>query len=148
MGEAQIRLSLSHSRGWVAAVASTEPCGIDIEAPAVSIPWRALDALETDWVRAQPSPESAFTQLWVRKEATFKTGLLRAADPTQVSVWPLVRGATGTIVPTIAWRSDGNHDEVFGCVAALTDDVRVVTADQLRLSVSPRGSECSSGGAR
>lgn len=82
-GEPQTYLSLSHTRGWVAAVASTRPCGIDIELEAESIPWRTLSVAEADWVRQHASPHTAFTQLWVCKEATFKTGTTSGADTSK-----------------------------------------------------------------
>ena len=67
------QVSLSHARGYVAAVAATRRCGIDVEMVSRG-PDRALSRRETAWVVAQEDAAYAFTRLWVRKEALVKAG--------------------------------------------------------------------------
>lgn len=75
----RVSLSLSHTRAHVAAVASADGrCGIDVESVHEGPPpGRSLTAREAEWVRLQADPESAFTRLWVRKEALVKAGVAR-----------------------------------------------------------------------
>lgn len=73
-----VHVSLSHTRGWVAAIAAERPCGIDIErvrpvSPAVVR--RVLARSEQAWVAEQPDPVRAFATLWARKEALVKAGI-------------------------------------------------------------------------
>ncbi|MFE6648975.1 4'-phosphopantetheinyl transferase family protein [Nocardioides sp. NPDC057772] len=72
-GGRAVRVSLSHARGQVAAVASTRRCGIDVERISRG-PDRALSAREVAWVAGQSDAAYAFTRLWVRKEALVKAG--------------------------------------------------------------------------
>ena len=68
-----LQVSLSHARGYVAAVAATRACGIDVEAISRG-PDRALSEREAVWVGEQEDAAYAFTRLWVRKEALVKAG--------------------------------------------------------------------------
>lgn len=72
-GAEAVRVSLSHARGRVAAVAATRRCGIDVERISRG-PDRALSPRETAWVAGQEDAAYAFTRLWVRKEALVKAG--------------------------------------------------------------------------
>jgi 4'-phosphopantetheinyl transferase len=72
-GAASVRVSLSHTRGQVAAVAATRGCGIDVEKVSRG-PDRALAPREVAWVVGQEDAAYAFTRLWVRKEALVKAG--------------------------------------------------------------------------
>ncbi|MFJ9390354.1 4'-phosphopantetheinyl transferase family protein [Nocardioides sp. NPDC101246] len=72
-GAAAIRVSLSHTRGQVAAVAAGRRCGIDVEKVSRG-PDRALSPREAAWVEGQEDAAYAFTRLWVRKEALVKAG--------------------------------------------------------------------------
>lgn len=79
---ADIHISLSHTRGWVAAVAAEQPVGVDVERvrPVVAgVLTRTLSEAEQAWLRCQPDPERAFARLWVRKEALVKAGHGRLA---------------------------------------------------------------------
>ncbi|MFT4082359.1 MAG: 4'-phosphopantetheinyl transferase superfamily protein [Nocardioides sp.] len=74
--EGGVRVSLSHTRGHVAAIAAPTPCGIDVElVRAGAPPAGVLTPRETSWVERQPDPARAFTGLWVRKEALIKAGV-------------------------------------------------------------------------
>lgn len=74
-GHPQIWVSLSHTRGCVAAIAASQPCGIDVEVRRTRPPVSgALTAEEARWVERQSDPD-AFTRLWVRKEALVKAGV-------------------------------------------------------------------------
>ncbi|MEU6134487.1 4'-phosphopantetheinyl transferase superfamily protein [Nocardioides sp. NPDC047086] len=70
---AAVRVSLSHTRGQVAAVAAGRGCGIDVEKVSRG-PDRALSRREAAWVAGQEDAAYAFTRLWVRKEALVKAG--------------------------------------------------------------------------
>ena len=72
-GADAVRVSLSHARGQVAAVAATRRCGIDVEKVSRG-PDRALSPREAAWVAGQEDAAYAFTRLWVRKEALVKAG--------------------------------------------------------------------------
>jgi len=72
-GAEAVRVSLSHARGQVAAVAATRRCGIDVEKVSRG-PDRALSPREVAWVAGQVDAAYAFTRLWVRKEALVKAG--------------------------------------------------------------------------
>jgi 4'-phosphopantetheinyl transferase len=77
-----LHLSLSHSRGRVAAAAGYTPVGVDVEGPenASADPpllARVLNDRERALVREHPRPERAFLRLWVRKEALVKIGAAR-----------------------------------------------------------------------
>jgi 4'-phosphopantetheinyl transferase len=69
-------VSWSHADGAVAAVAATDPCGIDVEprgAPLdpVLLP-QVLTPRERARVGAAAVPEDEFLRLWMRKEALVK----------------------------------------------------------------------------
>ena len=83
-GQPQLWVSLSHTRGHVAAVAATAACGIDIERVAGSIPRVAVTPRERTWLDAETDPLRAFTRLWVRKEALVKAGV--ADEPGTLDV--------------------------------------------------------------
>ncbi|MFT3875160.1 MAG: 4'-phosphopantetheinyl transferase superfamily protein [Propioniciclava sp.] len=97
LGSPGVYVSLSHTRGWVAACAAFVPCGIDVEvirpvAPIASV----LTGYERAWMAAQPDAQATFLRLWVRKEALVKAGFgtldhLAGLDalrpPGQVSDW-------------------------------------------------------------
>lgn len=69
-------MSLSHTRGQVAAAAAWLPCGIDVELIRPVQPIRsALAPGEEMWLSQQPDVGAAFLRLWVRKEAMVKAGL-------------------------------------------------------------------------
>ncbi|NYJ00154.1 phosphopantetheinyl transferase [Nocardioides thalensis] len=78
VGAPDVHVSLSHTRGWVAAMASDAPCGIDVEQVrevSAGVPRRVLSAAEQAWVADQGDPTRAFAVLWARKEALVKAGV-------------------------------------------------------------------------
>ncbi len=83
----EIAVSLSHTRGHVAAAAGVAPIGVDIEIdrryPADLVPV-VLAAGEVRLVQAAPVPSAAFLGFWVRKEALVKVG--RVTLDTMASV--------------------------------------------------------------
>ncbi|WP_369389838.1 4'-phosphopantetheinyl transferase superfamily protein [Streptomyces sp. CG1] len=75
-----VGVSLSHTRGAVAAAAGPGPVGVDVEdasdavfSPRVAA--RVLAPAELAVVHADPDPARAFLRLWVRKEALVKVGV-------------------------------------------------------------------------
>lgn len=82
-GRPDIHVSLSHTRGWVAALAADAVCGIDVEAPrpvSEALRRRMLTADDLARVAAGPDPDLAFTRLWAVKEALVKAGALGLHD--------------------------------------------------------------------
>ncbi|GEL94304.1 4'-phosphopantetheinyl transferase family protein [Cellulomonas composti] len=82
-GHDGLAVSLSHTRGYVAALAvvvgpgpdaGTPRVGVDVER-AQAVPASAFSSAERHWVEASASPEHAATDLWVRKEALIKAGV-------------------------------------------------------------------------
>lgn len=77
-----VHVSLSRSRGRVAATAAHSPVGIDLERsdrrqlPDDALMATVLAPAETEIVRAAFDPSRAFLRYWVRKEALVKAGLL------------------------------------------------------------------------
>ncbi|MFT3971410.1 MAG: 4'-phosphopantetheinyl transferase superfamily protein [Micropruina sp.] len=90
-GEPEVRVSLSHTRGFVAAVAATAACGIDVEHVAGSIPRTAVTPGERAWLDTTADPLQGFTRLWVRKEALVKAGV--ADEPGALDVLGPAAGA-------------------------------------------------------
>ena len=92
----ELAVSLSHSRGHVAACAGTGPIGIDIESATRGAQLTPIDKVltpgEATLVNAAAQPGLAFLDFWVRKEALIKAGLATldsletvdlSADPTR-----------------------------------------------------------------
>ena len=106
---APVHVSLSHSHGWVAAAASGNPVGVDIEARLLS-----PEALRTtaprvctpgEWatVRACADPPARFARLWVVKESLVKLGVttldgLRDLDVGRAALAPDGQPATEDVV--------------------------------------------------
>lgn len=89
VGAPEVHVSLSHTRGWVAAMASGGPCGIDVEQVrevSAGVPRRVLSAAEQAWVADQPDPTRAFAVLWARKEALVKAGVGSIDDAARLGV--------------------------------------------------------------
>lgn len=89
VGAPDLHVSLSHTRGWVAAVAAHAPCGIDVEEVRevrAGVPRRVLSDVEQGWVAEQPDRVSAFARLWARKEAFVKAGLGSIDDAARIRV--------------------------------------------------------------
>lgn len=100
VGSPQLHVSLSHSRRHVAAVASYDVCGIDVEDVPRRWPAAALSSREAAWVGEQPDETAAFTRLWVRKEALAKAGHGALADASGTCVVSPAEGeAEGVVGP-------------------------------------------------
>ncbi|MFT4265543.1 MAG: 4'-phosphopantetheinyl transferase superfamily protein [Nocardioides sp.] len=76
-GRLEVHVSLSHTRGWIAAMAAGGRCGIDVEEVRPlgdSVLRRFLSDAEQAWLAAQPDRVAAGVRVWARKEARFKAG--------------------------------------------------------------------------
>lgn len=80
-----VHVAWSHTAGVVAAVAATEPCGIDVE-PVDQVVASALTPGEAAWVAVQPAPGVAFARLWTRKEALVKAGVVTLEGAVRTDV--------------------------------------------------------------
>ncbi|HMS36396.1 MAG TPA: 4'-phosphopantetheinyl transferase superfamily protein [Arachnia sp.] len=116
-GVPDVHVSLSHSRGIVAASAAGPACGVDVEPLRPIAP---IDAALTDaermWLAAQagtersrdpdqPGLSGAFLRLWVRKEALVKAGFGTLNDPRSLD-------AVNPPVPVTDW-TDGRAVGAF-----------------------------------
>lgn len=119
IGEPGVLVSLSHTRGFVAAVAATAPCGIDVQTVATSVPHTAVTVPERAWLEAQPDPLPAFTRLWVRKESLVKAGA--ADDPASIDVLdasgPAGRVAGFALTDWAGPLDPSGRPTAFGCLA-------------------------------
>lgn len=129
-------VSLSHTRGHVAASASTAAAGVDVERldrrRLHGLEDIALTTAEGRFMRAAPDPRRALLDLWVRKEALIKA---RAADLGHLQKIDLVRHGRvaddwedlrlaswhdGRVIAACAattaapWRSFAGRDHRFG----------------------------------
>ncbi|KAA1380692.1 4'-phosphopantetheinyl transferase family protein [Aeromicrobium fastidiosum] len=86
-GRGDVSISLSHTRGHVAAVAHWVGCGIDVERlDRPGPPRSALTVREQGWIDSQEEPRASAIRVWVRKEALIKSGVgtLDAARSVEV----------------------------------------------------------------
>jgi phosphopantetheinyl transferase len=121
-----IKVSLSHTRGQVAAVAAGRRCGIDVEKVSRG-PDRALSPREAAWVAGQEDAAYAFTRLWVRKEALVKAGHGTMAAAQRLDV--LSGGPSGDIpagqvgeVRLTQWEGSGFLGAVAICADMWTEN--------------------------
>ena len=80
-GLPEVHISLSHTRGVVAAAAGWQRVGVDVERATVPdaplrVADRVLSAAETRMMRAAERPHRFFLRQWVRKESLVKIGEL------------------------------------------------------------------------
>ncbi|WP_300677205.1 4'-phosphopantetheinyl transferase superfamily protein [Nocardioides sp.] len=74
-GREDLHVSLSHSHRFVAAMAASRPCGIDVQQIG-RVPDRALTGRE----RSHAGDDRARSRLWARKEALIKAGVATLDD--------------------------------------------------------------------
>ncbi len=75
--------SLSHSAGWVAAVVSKKPVGVDVqrvEARIVRLSAKFMKREEVRFWEQHDHNKEVYTLYWAGKEAVYKAGGLRAVD--------------------------------------------------------------------
>lgn len=102
-----VHVSLSHTRGHVAAAAAWTPCGVDVERlRPIAPPPLALSPAESRWLAAQDDP-AAFLRLWVRKEALVKAGFARPDRLAEVDALEVVPDAD---------VADWSDDEAVGAL--------------------------------
>lgn len=89
-GRTDVHLSMAHSVGWVAAMASHSACGIDVEnveaLRRVGIVDSVLTPSERQWVGEAPDGVRAFARLWVRKEALVKAGAAQLSEVASIDL--------------------------------------------------------------
>lgn len=88
-GSSGLHISWSHAAGWVAAVVSEQPCGIDVEPVSDRGPlFNVLTLEEQQEVRsvsAGSAQSRAFLRLWVRKEALVKAAGTGLSEPAALA---------------------------------------------------------------
>ncbi|MFT4225059.1 4'-phosphopantetheinyl transferase family protein [Micropruina sp.] len=131
VGQPEVWVSLSHTRGHVAAVAATSECGIDVERIAGSIPRTAVTPREQAWLDTAADPLLEFTRLWVRKEALVKVGV--ADEPGRIDVLgPDIAPAPATRIGGFAltdWAGPTDalgRPAVWGCVVVRADSLQPI----------------------
>ena len=89
-------VSFSHAADYVAAVAATGPVGVDIEDGACRVPLiqSVLSAGEREGLVAAEDPDFSALELWTRKEAMVKLGVLELDGFGSIDA----RGDTATVV--------------------------------------------------
>lgn len=105
-----VHISLSHTRGVVAAAAGREPVGIDVErqstsASAPGVLRQVLTATEIELLDRHPYPEAAFLRHWVRKEALVKVGRATLDTLHRLDLSALL-AEEGTLPVRTAWFGD------------------------------------------
>lgn len=100
VGHPELFVSLSHTRDRVAAIASTRPCGVDVEPvrPVMdSVRRLVLTDAEAQLVAESADPATTFARLWVAKETMVKAGLgnLSTAQDWPALTAPVIRQWTG-----------------------------------------------------
>ena len=75
-------ISFSHTKQYVAVIASDVPVGIDIESfrkDNIALVSRTMNPAEAEWIYSSSDPVETFTQFWTQKEAVVKlrgTGII------------------------------------------------------------------------
>ncbi|WP_051871242.1 4'-phosphopantetheinyl transferase family protein [Streptomyces sclerotialus] len=123
-------VSLTHTRGRVAAAAAPGPVGIDLETdPGGPLDWRvahrACTERELAALRRHDRPLRAFLRQWVRKESLVKVGVATLDELSRLDL-PVY----GQEPPRWgAWRlTDWAAGDAVGCVAA-QEDMRLTLLD-------------------
>ncbi|MFC6598077.1 4'-phosphopantetheinyl transferase family protein [Kitasatospora paranensis] len=138
-GRPEVRLSMSHTEGVVAAAAGPVPVGVDVELLQTrgslgDMHQRVLTDAESAAVAAHTDPAGAFLRQWVRKEAIIKIGRATLDTLREVDLSALPLDEPG---PEPARHRHGDlhlvdlADRRRGVLAAVvsTADVRIGTAD-------------------
>jgi 4'-phosphopantetheinyl transferase len=104
-----IHLSLSHTRGFVAAAAAVQPIGVDVERGDRAVSSRVerllLTPLERVAVSRAANPDGAVLRMWLRKESLIKLGeaTLDTMRQVDLSMLPLTEPRSGVIYSS--WRN-------------------------------------------
>jgi 4'-phosphopantetheinyl transferase len=96
----ELRLSLAHTRGYVAAVADTEAIAVDVErvpdrTRANELAGAVLTPAERALLAASADPGEVFARLWVRKEALVKLGLASLDTLAEFDLSPALHDGRG-----------------------------------------------------
>ncbi|MER5350510.1 4'-phosphopantetheinyl transferase superfamily protein [Kitasatospora sp. NPDC002551] len=137
-----IEVSLSHTRGVVAAAAGHRPVGVDVEltdrgGTLLDVAPRVLAEEELRQVREHTDPARAFLRLWVRKEALVKIGrtTLDGLASVDLSGLPLdLPGGAPLLSPFEGFQVLDWVDEAHGAAVAAVSELppRAVALDALR----------------
>ncbi|WP_380284944.1 4'-phosphopantetheinyl transferase family protein [Kitasatospora purpeofusca] len=136
-----IEVSLSHTKGVVAAAAGHRPIGVDVEltdrgGSLLDVAPRVLAEAELRQVREHADPARAFLRLWVRKESLIKIGrtTLDGLAAVDLSGLPLdLPGGRPLLSPFEGLQLLDWVDEAHGAAVAAVCEVapRVVALDAL-----------------
>lgn len=128
-----VQLSLSHTSGYVAAVAARGPVGLDAERYGRAGEYEEVGAdvlspAERSKLRSARDPRLAFLRQWVRKEAMVKLGLtsLDTMYSLDLSELPVDEPGSGFAIVSRAWAGwnllewiDGDVGVVATAVAGM-----------------------------
>ncbi|MEU5285074.1 4'-phosphopantetheinyl transferase superfamily protein [Streptomyces sp. NPDC020755] len=142
-----VRVSLSHTRGVVAAAAGPSALGIDVEL----LGRRKVDSAVLEQVLSRgelclsgrsANPQGVFMRQWVRKEALVKAGRTSRDTMREVDLsgLPLMPGGSGTSV--LRSRFEKFHvldlaDRRRGALAAVVSAAPVLLTGEIRPPLSP-----------
>ena len=118
----ELRLSLAHTRGYVAAVADTEEVAVDAERLAdrsavADLAASVLTPAERDLVHTAARPETVFARIWVRKESLVKLGVATLDTLPEVDVSAALRdAATWRGYAVLGWTDPSG--QVVGALVA------------------------------
>ncbi len=115
-GDPDVWVTLSHTRGAVAAIAATGPCGVDVEQIGPRpVPTAAFTPDEIVSIAEAADPVLLGTRLWVAKEAAVKAGLT-TLDGLADSPAPVLDGVLlgGGSAHSKAAAGRWSHDGLLG----------------------------------
>lgn len=138
-------VSLSHTRGFVAAAAGRAPVAVDLEVwagqPREPVLTSVLTARESELVRSAAQPGIAFTNAWVRKEVLVKIGRATLDDlaTTDVTIehpvlfdgTPSVRTGTLRGLGLVEWCTAVGDAVVVGAAIGQAEAPRLAEWTQL-----------------
>lgn len=110
-----LAVSLTHTRGYVAAAAAPGAVAVDVERPSprllnAGLLQAAFSAGEQALVAASPAPADAVTRLWLVKECLIKLGRASLDELAKVDATSVPAG-----LYTVNWRA---HDGCLGLATA------------------------------
>ncbi|CAM5264988.1 4'-phosphopantetheinyl transferase superfamily protein [Streptomyces californicus] len=148
-GRHDVQVSLSHTRGVVAAAAGPAAVGVDVEllgrrSVAPSVLEQVLTQRELRVSGRSRDPQGVFMRQWVRKEALVKVGRTSRATMREVDLSGLPPAPAGSGTSVQRSRFEGLHvldlaDKRRGALASVVSAVPVLLTGEVRPPVPLSG---------